>query len=73
MTILSWIAAALRQEPEGRREQELQGLGADLRKLRAEAEALRAKGRVLRQEIAAALSAGYATSAIEPSSSRIAQ
>ena len=55
MDLLSWIEGALLPLPRERREQDPQGLAMDLRKLRADAEALRAKGRALRQRIGVAL------------------
>ena len=55
MGTLSWIEAKFRRQPDIRREQERQHLSADLSRLRADTEALRAKGRTLRQRIGAAL------------------
>jgi len=55
MTILAWIEANLLRRPERRREQNRQHVLADLRKLKAEAEALQIQGRLLRREISAAL------------------
>jgi len=60
MGILSWIESRLPRQPDLWRKQERQRLGADLRKLRADAEALSAKGRALRQRIGAALAEEHA-------------
>ena len=56
MGILSWIQAKFRRAPDTSHQQKRQRLLADLRKLTADAETLRAKNRALRQRIGAALS-----------------
>ena len=84
MSILSWIAEMVgwQHRPEGDvRGQEVLALRDDLRRLRADAEMLRAQGLVLRGRVARALTAQpaggpcrhYSTSPTDPSSFRIAQ